>query len=159
MLAPHRQGYAPGSWSQVALERAGRLGRVVGIDIIPAQPPKGVSTIQGNFLSPGVQAMVKRFLTDDQRRRDLAPASAAQAAAGKASGGTAPVVVDDDDDGEAGGLGSDEVVDRPSYIDAERAVARGSPLAGKDPAADAAEGEQAKQEKLVDVSFAFPPHQ
>ncbi|KAL3424370.1 cell division cycle protein [Phlyctema vagabunda] len=57
-------GYAPGSWSQVAVERTKPSGRIVGIDIIPAQPPKGVSTIQGNFLSVEVQAEVKKFLLD-----------------------------------------------------------------------------------------------
>jgi 21S rRNA (uridine2791-2'-O)-methyltransferase len=62
-------GYAPGSWSQVALERTKPTGRVVGIDIIPAQPPKGVSTIQGNFLSAEVQVEVKRFLLDPNRGR------------------------------------------------------------------------------------------
>ncbi|KAK0108377.1 2' O-ribose methyltransferase [Cadophora gregata] len=62
-------GYAPGSWSQVAVERTKPSGRIVGIDIIPAQPPKGVSTFQGNFLSAGVQAEVKRFLLDPDRGR------------------------------------------------------------------------------------------
>ncbi|KAG9240360.1 FtsJ-like methyltransferase-domain-containing protein, partial [Calycina marina] len=57
-------GYAPGSWSQVAVERTKPSGRIVGIDIIPAQPPKGVSTIQGNFLSTEVQNEVKRFMRD-----------------------------------------------------------------------------------------------
>ncbi|KAG4438697.1 hypothetical protein IFR05_005824 [Cadophora sp. M221] len=62
-------GYAPGSWSQVAVERTKPTGRIVGIDIIPAQPPKGVSTFQGNFLSAGVQAEVKRFLSDPAQGR------------------------------------------------------------------------------------------
>ncbi|KFZ08081.1 hypothetical protein V502_09544 [Pseudogymnoascus sp. VKM F-4520 (FW-2644)] len=62
-------GYAPGSWSQVAVERTKPNGRIVGIDIIPAQPPKGVSTIQGNFLSKEVQAEVKKFLNDPHRGR------------------------------------------------------------------------------------------
>jgi len=44
-------------------------GRVIGVDIIPAQPPKGVSTIQGNFLSPEVQADLKSFLRDPDRGR------------------------------------------------------------------------------------------
>jgi len=57
-------GYAPGSWSQVAVERTKPNGRIIGIDIIPAQPPKGVSTIQGNFLSTEVQNEVKHFLSD-----------------------------------------------------------------------------------------------
>ncbi|CAF9914809.1 MAG: 2' O-ribose methyltransferase [Alectoria fallacina] len=62
-------GYAPGSWSQVAVDRTFPNGRVLGIDIIPAQPPKGVSTIQGNFLSSAVQEEVKRFLRDSDRGR------------------------------------------------------------------------------------------
>lgn len=62
-------GYAPGSWSQVAVDRTFPNGRVLGIDIIPAQPPKGVSTIQGNFLSPAIQEEVKRFLRESDRGR------------------------------------------------------------------------------------------
>jgi 21S rRNA (uridine2791-2'-O)-methyltransferase len=62
--ADYTQGYAPGSWSQVAVERTKPNGRIIGIDVIPAQPPKGVSTIQGNFLSTEVQNEVKRFLLD-----------------------------------------------------------------------------------------------
>lgn len=62
-------GYAPGSWSQVAVDRTQPNGRVVGIDIIPAQPPRGVSTIQGNFLSLAVQEEVKKFLRDSDRGR------------------------------------------------------------------------------------------
>ncbi|KAL1993392.1 hypothetical protein VTN49DRAFT_3341 [Thermomyces lanuginosus] len=62
-------GYAPGSWSQVAVTRTQPNGRVVGVDIIPAQPPKGVSTIQGNFLSPDVQQYVTDFLRDPNRGR------------------------------------------------------------------------------------------
>lgn len=72
-------GYAPGSWSQVALDRTAPDGRVVGIDIIPAQPPKGVSTIQGNFLSPAVQEEVKKFL----KEADLARARPSRALDGK----------------------------------------------------------------------------
>ncbi|MCJ1352381.1 MAG: 2' O-ribose methyltransferase [Icmadophila ericetorum] len=59
-------GYAPGSWSQVAADRTAPGGRVIGVDIIPAQPPKGVSTIQGNFLSREVREEVKNFLLDQQ---------------------------------------------------------------------------------------------
>lgn len=44
-------------------------GRVLGVDIIPAQPPKGVSTIQGNFLSPEIQHYVREFLRDPARGR------------------------------------------------------------------------------------------
>ncbi|KAF2012302.1 FtsJ-domain-containing protein [Aaosphaeria arxii CBS 175.79] len=57
-------GFAPGSWSQVAVNRTSPGGRVIGIDLIPAQPPKGVSTIQGNFLSPDIQADVRQYVQD-----------------------------------------------------------------------------------------------
>lgn len=49
------------------MDRTSPNGRVIGIDIIPAQPPRGVSTIQGNFLSRAVQDEVKRFLRDSDR--------------------------------------------------------------------------------------------
>ncbi|MCJ1477897.1 2' O-ribose methyltransferase [Lambiella insularis] len=49
---------------QVAADRTYPNGQVIGIDIIPAQPPKGVSTIQGNFLSPTVQEGVKKVLRE-----------------------------------------------------------------------------------------------
>lgn len=53
----------------MAIDRTQPYGRVLGIDIIPAQPPKGVSTIQGNFLAPEVQAYVQEFLRDPKRGR------------------------------------------------------------------------------------------
>lgn len=53
----------------MAVDRTQPYGRVLGIDIIPAQPPKGVSTIQGNFLDRGVQAYVQEFLRDPRRGR------------------------------------------------------------------------------------------
>ena len=51
------------------MDRTSPHGRVIGIDIIPAQPPKGVSTIQGNFLSAAVQEEVKIFLRDPGKSR------------------------------------------------------------------------------------------
>ncbi|PYH47711.1 RlmE family RNA methyltransferase [Aspergillus saccharolyticus JOP 1030-1] len=62
-------GYAPGSWSQVAVARTEPGGRILGVDVIPAQPPKGVSTIQGNFLNPEVQDYVRKFVRDPNRGR------------------------------------------------------------------------------------------
>ncbi|ESA42255.1 cell division protein ftsj, variant [Neurospora crassa OR74A] len=61
-------GFAPGSWSQVALDLTKPDGKVVGIDIIPAQPPRGVSSIQGNFLSDGVRGLVKGWLREEEGR-------------------------------------------------------------------------------------------
>ncbi|KAK7908227.1 ribosomal RNA large subunit methyltransferase J [Apiospora marii] len=101
-------GYAPGSWSQIAKDRTKPNGRVVGIDLIPAQPPKGVSTIQGNFLSPVVQSLVKDYLVEFAGDRAPArPAAAAAAAADSAE-------VDSEDVASL-------IRDKPSYIDTERA--------------------------------------
>ncbi|KAK4548893.1 hypothetical protein LTR36_008666 [Oleoguttula mirabilis] len=65
-------GYAPGSWSQVAVNRTQPGGRVVGIDVIPAQPPKGVSTLQGDFLSPAIREEVRKFVLDPMQGRPRA---------------------------------------------------------------------------------------
>jgi 21S rRNA (uridine2791-2'-O)-methyltransferase len=40
-------------------------GRVVGVDLLPVRPPKGVSAIQGDFLSEEVQREVRRFVGDE----------------------------------------------------------------------------------------------
>ncbi|KAI1270619.1 23S ribosomal RNA methyltransferase [Xylariaceae sp. FL1019] len=90
-------GYAPGSWSQVAVERTKPHGRVIGIDLLPAQPPKGVSTIQGNFLSPAVQTLVKDYLVEFANPK-----------AAKKQG-----IVSEQDE--------NVITEKPSYIDAERA--------------------------------------
>lgn len=91
-------GYAPGSWSQVAAERTAPRGVVVGIDLIPAQPPRGVTSIQGDFLSPRVRGLVREVVGEQVRRRD-----------GEGGGG--------------GGGGAEQALllgDRPSYIDMEK---------------------------------------
>jgi 21S rRNA (uridine2791-2'-O)-methyltransferase len=82
-------GFAPGSWSQVrthhfisctstqtdglpiqvAIEMTKPSGRVLGVDLLPAQPPKGVSTFQGDFTSPDIQADIISFLRDPDRGR------------------------------------------------------------------------------------------
>lgn len=54
---------------QVAVEKIAPGGRILGVDIIPAQPPRGGSTIQGNFTCPGVQASIRQFLSDPTRGR------------------------------------------------------------------------------------------
>lgn len=56
-------GFAPGSWSQVAVEKTHPQGRVIGVDILPCRPPKGASSIQGNFLSKSVQDELKKMLS------------------------------------------------------------------------------------------------
>lgn len=89
--------------------------------------------------------MVKQFLKDDKRR--LADAKPTSSPSGSDEEGTgAP------NDGEVEVESNDEVIDRPSYIDAERAVSRETPTTEECPAPDAVGGKP-KQEKLVDVSY------
>ncbi len=42
-------GAAPGGWSQLAAERAGRRGRVIALDILDMAPVEGVTFIRGDF--------------------------------------------------------------------------------------------------------------
>ncbi|MGH8034828.1 MAG: 23S rRNA (uridine(2552)-2'-O)-methyltransferase RlmE [Lysobacterales bacterium] len=42
-------GCAPGGWSQVAQDKTGRSGRVIGLDILSMEPIDGVQFIQGDF--------------------------------------------------------------------------------------------------------------
>lgn len=44
-------GAAPGGWVQVALERVGPQGRVVGIDLEEIEPIAGAILLQGDFLA------------------------------------------------------------------------------------------------------------
>ncbi|TGO38680.1 hypothetical protein BHYA_0070g00230 [Botrytis hyacinthi] len=88
----------------VAYERTKPHGRILGIDIIPAQPPQGVSTIQGNFLSRRVQKSVKNFLLDPERGRPRRPLF------------ISPDDVENDDDSAPLDIAASE----PSYIDLER---------------------------------------
>ncbi|HEV8678996.1 MAG TPA: RlmE family RNA methyltransferase, partial [Stellaceae bacterium] len=56
LLAPGRRvvdlGCAPGGWTQVAAQRVGVQGRVVGIDLNPADPVPGATVLQGDFRDP-----------------------------------------------------------------------------------------------------------
>ena len=51
------------------MNRTSPGGRVLGVDVLPAQPPRGVSTIQGDFLSPDIQQEVRSFVGDPDRGR------------------------------------------------------------------------------------------
>lgn len=62
-------GFAPGSWSQVAADLVRPKGRVLGVDVIPAMPPKGVNTIQGDFLNEDTRREIRTFLRDPERGR------------------------------------------------------------------------------------------
>jgi 23S rRNA (uridine2552-2'-O)-methyltransferase len=64
-------GCAPGSWAQVAAERIGSRGLVVGVDLLPVRPfaesDEGrklatIRTIQGDFLDHRVGDQVRKTL-------------------------------------------------------------------------------------------------
>lgn len=53
-------GAAPGGWSQVAVQRVGKKGKVFALDILPMEPINEVEFIQGDF---GDENAVQQFLT------------------------------------------------------------------------------------------------
>lgn len=127
-------GYAPGSWSQVAVERTKPHGVVVGIDLIPAQPPRGMTSVQGDFLSPHVRRLVREVLVEQVRRRNKTRA------AERRFEGMMGLK-----DREEGGAAGEVVADRPSYIDLEKQASHDI---------EVAEAEAEDEGKLVDVSIA-----
>lgn len=99
---------------QVAMERTRPHGRVVGIDLIPAQPPRGVATFQGDFLSPQVQALVRDFILRTHKPRSGLPPKRKPAEDG--DGRSSSLDVGEVSDAAAAG----EALAQPSYIDQER---------------------------------------
>lgn len=55
-------GAAPGGWTQVAVERVGSTGFVVGIDLTPLDPIAAATLICGDFTDLQVQEELKRIL-------------------------------------------------------------------------------------------------
>jgi 23S rRNA (uridine2552-2'-O)-methyltransferase len=55
-------GCAPGGWVQVALERVGPQGKVVGIDVLGMAPVPGATVMQMDFLDPQAPARLKEAL-------------------------------------------------------------------------------------------------
>lgn len=68
------------------MDRTAPDGRVLGIDIIPALPPKGASSMQGDFTSPRIQEEMKKFLANPLRGRPLKPRITAGEDAGEVKG-------------------------------------------------------------------------
>ena len=68
-------GAAPGGWSQVAVQRVGRTGRVVAADIAPMQPIAGVHFVQGDLRDAGTQMRLEEALEGeaDLVLSDMAP--------------------------------------------------------------------------------------
>lgn len=55
-------GCAPGGWVQVALERVGPGGKVVGIDYLGMDPVPGATILEMDFLDPAAPARLKEAL-------------------------------------------------------------------------------------------------
>jgi 23S rRNA (uridine2552-2'-O)-methyltransferase len=75
-------GAAPGGWTQVAVARAGPSGRVVGVDILPAEPVAGATMLQGDLTDPAVAARAVAALGGpaDLVLSDMAPNTVGHAA-------------------------------------------------------------------------------
>ncbi len=62
LLAPGRRvvdlGCAPGGWAQVAVERVGTQGKVVGIDLNPTEPIAGATLLECDFREPATAAAI-----------------------------------------------------------------------------------------------------
>jgi 23S rRNA (uridine2552-2'-O)-methyltransferase len=56
-------GAAPGGWTQVAAQRIGAKGKVVGIDLTPVEPIEGTILLCGDFLDSQVLNQLKQELT------------------------------------------------------------------------------------------------
>ncbi len=55
-------GAAPGSWSQVVVQRVGRSGKVVAVDLQPIEPIPGVVILQGDMTDSEVRARIEAAL-------------------------------------------------------------------------------------------------
>ncbi|KAI9900060.1 hypothetical protein N3K66_004322 [Trichothecium roseum] len=104
-------GYAPGSWSQIALEHTRPHGLVFGVDLCPANPPAGMSAMQGDFLSPQIQSFMKMFIKSWEKKRPVAAPTAPQPEEEDA---------ETEADAKTGERSKVDGVARQSYIDMER---------------------------------------
>ncbi|MCK9201531.1 MAG: 23S rRNA (uridine(2552)-2'-O)-methyltransferase RlmE [Gallionella sp.] len=55
-------GATPGGWSQVAAQKVGRGGKVIGLDLLPLDPLAGVDFIQGDFRDDAVLKQLEDLL-------------------------------------------------------------------------------------------------
>jgi 23S rRNA (uridine2552-2'-O)-methyltransferase len=69
-------GSAPGSWSQVAVQRLKGQGKVIALDILDMQPIGGVTFIQGDFREESVLRVLEEKINNtpvDLVIADMAP--------------------------------------------------------------------------------------
>ncbi|CAH2355474.1 rRNA methyltransferase 2, mitochondrial [[Candida] railenensis] len=61
-------GFAPGAWSQVALERSRSIGivnpNILGIDLIKCNPPEGVHFVQGDVFTRETQDKIREHFSN-----------------------------------------------------------------------------------------------
>lgn len=57
-------GAAPGSWSQVAIQKIGRKGKVIALDLLEMAPLQGVDFIQGDFRDTYILNALEEKLAD-----------------------------------------------------------------------------------------------
>jgi len=75
-------GCATGGWTQVAVERVGRRGLVVGIDVAPTAPLPGATLLSGDVRDPSTPPALHAALGDlaDVVLSDMAPSTIGHAA-------------------------------------------------------------------------------
>lgn len=56
-------GFAPGAWSQVARGRSHKDSIILGVDILPCKPPRGVNAMQANILSRKTHKLIRFFFS------------------------------------------------------------------------------------------------
>ncbi len=65
-MAPGRRiidlGVAPGGWTQVAVQRVGSHGKIVGIDLNPTDPIAGATLLLGDFRDPATAERIRDAL-------------------------------------------------------------------------------------------------
>jgi 23S rRNA (uridine2552-2'-O)-methyltransferase len=68
-------GAAPGGWTQVAVQRVGGAGKVVGLDLLPMDEIVGATLLEGDFEDVAVEQEVLRVLDGpaDLVLSDMAP--------------------------------------------------------------------------------------
>ncbi|HEX4617725.1 MAG TPA: RlmE family RNA methyltransferase [Stellaceae bacterium] len=86
LLLPGRRvvdlGCAPGGWTQVAVERVGARGAVVGMDLAETSPIAGATILRADIHEPGAVTAIKAELGDlaDLVLSDMAPSTTGHAA-------------------------------------------------------------------------------
>ena len=75
-------GCAPGGWTQVAIERVGPRGRVVGVDLAETAPLAGAALLRADLHDPETTAAIRQALggVPDVVLSDMAPAATGHAA-------------------------------------------------------------------------------